>query len=380
MIRNFTFFAERPASVYKKSDPSIFIITFLLWSLGLITLYFTSAGHAVRFFDNSFHFVTRQLMSSIVGFLLLIFFAYVKPEFIRRILPAIVFGSIILCLCTFLPGIGIERNGARRWIQIPYFSTFQPSECIKFSVILFLANYFDKQADLPESQKNIFPAVFGLFVFTSVVLIQQDFSTSVFILLIGIVMFFISGSKLKWIFPVSALAIPTMALMVVLEPYRMNRIIGFLAQDSFQQSHNYQIIAAKKAISNGGIWGQGIGTGLVRVNNVPEVQSDYIFCGWVEAMGLFGVLIYFVLLGIFAFRVIKCAVSCGDRFSALCSLGFGASIVFQSLFNIAVVAGVLPSTGIPLPFFSSGGSSIVFCLAMCGFIINASRIKIVSEV
>ena len=179
-MHNYTFFTERPLQPYKKADTALIVMTMLLWGIGLVTLYICSSGFGQRAFGNSLHFVERQLISSAVGFVALFLFASLKLEAIRKMLPVIVFGAIILCLFTFIPGIGVERNGARRWLRIPYFSTFQPSEAIKFALVLFLANFFDKQEHVVlEEEKTVFPAFSGLLVFSGIVFAQQDFSTGV---------------------------------------------------------------------------------------------------------------------------------------------------------------------------------------------------------
>lgn len=378
-MHNFNFFAEKPDSIYRKSDSLFIVLVMLLWGIGMVTLQFCSANYGQRFFGNSFHFVQRQLISSLVGFVLLIFFAVADVEKLRKILPVIVLGSIVLSLLTFIPGIGVERNGARRWIKIPYFSTFQPSEALKFSMVLFLANLFDKQSKLPEEDRSVVPALVGLLVFSVIILCQQDLGTALFVMILGLSIFFVTGAKLLWFVPMAFLLIPFGLIFILTEPYRVNRIIGFIAQDSFAQSLNWQVNGSKRAITDGGLFGQGIGSGLTKLGGVPEIQSDYVFAGWAEAMGFFGVLIYLCILGLFLWRVYRICMTCGNRFASIASFGFGAVIVAQSLLNIAVVAGVVPTTGIPLPFFSSGGSSMMVTLAMCGFIINSSRIEQTDE-
>ncbi len=378
-MHNFNFFAEKPDSIYRKSDSLFIVLVMLLWGIGMVTLQFCSANYGQRFFGNSFHFVQRQLISSLVGFVLLIFFAVADVEKLRKILPVIVLGSVVLSLLTFIPGIGVERNGARRWIKIPYFSTFQPSEALKFSMVLFLANLFDKQSKLPEEDRSVVPALVGLLVFSVIILCQQDLGTALFVMILGLSIFFVTGAKLLWFVPMAFLLIPFGLIFILTEPYRVNRIIGFIAQDSFAQSLNWQINGSKRAITDGGLFGQGIGSGLTKLGGVPEIQSDYVFAGWAEAMGFFGVLIYLCILGLFLWRVYRICMTCGNRFASIASFGFGAVIVAQSLLNIAVVAGVVPTTGIPLPFFSSGGSSMMVTLAMCGFIINSSRIEQTDE-
>ena len=171
------------------------------------------------------------------------------------------------------------------------------------------------------------------------------------------------------------MAIPFLFIFITSEQYRIDRIIAFLKPDEGIHTFNYQSIAAKRAISAGGAWGSGIGVGLIQSNRIPEVQADYIFAGWAEAMGLFGVAIYFATLGVFAWRGFKTAIVCKNRFASYSAFGFVLMISAQSIVNCAVVCGALPSTGIPLPFFSLGGSSIITTLCMCGFIVNASRIN-----
>ena len=228
-------------------------------------------------------------------------------------------------------------------------------------------------------EKTVFPCVVVLIVLAGVVFMQKDFSSGVFITLIGILLFFVSGAKLVWIFPFMLLAIPSAFLMITLNPYRLQRLIGWISPDQYSSGINYQSINAKRAISAGGVWGSGIGVGLSKINSIPEVQADYIFAGWAEAMGYIGVVLYFVLLVFFAYRGYKAAFSNPDKFSALATFGCVSVIVLQSVLNTMVVCGLLPSTGINLPFFSLGGSSIIVTLAMCGFIVNASRCEKIDE-
>ena len=215
---------------------------------------------------------------------------------IRKILPAVVIGALVLCLLTFIPGIGIEKNGARRWIKMPFNFSFQPSELVKFSIVLFLANYFEKQEELDNpDDKNVFPCVIGLVVFIGIIIGQKDFSTGVFVAIIGILMFFVTGAKLKWLIPFLIIAIPAAFLMVSLEPYRLRRLIGWIRPDQFGSTVNYQSMAAKRAISSGGFWGLGLYKGTP--DSIPFVEDDFIFSAIVSYFfGLLLVVCYIVLL------------------------------------------------------------------------------------
>lgn len=369
----FKIFADKPLEKYKQCDISIVLLTFLLWGIGIFTLYVCSGNYGMRAFDDPLYFVKRQLISSVFGFLLFIVFAVVDLGVIKKFLPFFVISALILSILTFIPGIGLDRNGARRWLKLG-FLTFQPSEMVKFVIVLYLAYYFEKQSFITDVfDRTVFPAILITFVFVGIIVLQQDLSTSIFVACLAIVLFIASGSKIFWLLPVLSILIPLCIFFIFIEPYRMNRIIGFLDQDSYQQTLNYQTLAARNAISAGGFWGQGFGSGLVKINRIPEIQSDYVFAGWVESMGFCGVIAYFLLLALFAWRGIVCSISTASRFAAVASFGFTVSIVAQSVVNIAVVGGVIPTTGLPLPFFSSGGSSLLFTLAACGFLVNASR-------
>ncbi|MCR5386510.1 MAG: putative lipid II flippase FtsW [Treponema sp.] len=373
-MSEYKFIPEHSVDSYRKSDMSFIISVILMWGIGIFTLLVCSSSYAAATLNDSLYFVKRQLIASSVGFIGLLFFAVCPLDKQRKLLPLIVFAAFGLCLLTFIPGIQYERNGAHRWIKMPFF-TFQPSELVKFVIVIYLANYFDKycRKSDDDEDKTVSPAVVSLVIFVTVIFMQKDFSTGLFVLFIGLIMFYIAKAKMLWFVPFCILGIPAVILMILTEEYRVNRIAAFLNPDEFVQSYNFQSLASKRAVSTGGIWGQGIGEGLERLNNIPEVQSDYIFAGWAEAMGFIGVILYFALLIYFVIKAVKIALRCPDRFSAFGTMGCVAVIFFQSLMNVGVVCGILPTTGIPLPFFSSGGSSIIVTLCMCGFIINASR-------
>lgn len=375
MNNQFTFYAHKPEEKYHKSDIGFLISVVLLWGFGLFTLFVCSQNYASRFFGNdSFYFVKRQLACSLAGFLLFAVFMILDMKTIKKLVMIMVLTSIVLCILTFIKPFSIEKNGARRWIRLPFNFSFQPSELVKLTLVLYLASYFDKQYEIKEeNQRDVLPCV-GIFLLMVVlVLAQKDFSTSIFITIIGLLMFYVTGSKLKWFWPFLILSIPIVCIMITSEQYRVERIIGYLNPSEGTSSFNYQVIASKNAVSAGGFWGMGIGRGLSKLDSIPEVQADYIFAGWAESMGFFGVIGYLLLLCFFAWRGYKAAFNCPSRFASYGSFGCVTVIFLQSIINCMIVSGVLPSTGISLPFFSAGGSSVIIFLGMCGFILNASR-------
>ena len=373
-MNQYDFYAHKPSEKYHKSDIWFLVSVLLLWGLGMFTIFVCSQGYAARFFNNdSFYFVKRQLVCSVAGIVLFMAFLLLDMETIKKLVIYMVLITLVLCALTFIKPLSIEKNGARRWIRLPLNFTFQPSELVKFALVLYLASYFDKLSEDVSGEKDVLPCVGIFLLMVLLVLLQKDFSTSVFLTCVGILMFFVAGAKLKWLIPFLIIAIPVAIIVVTMEQYRIERIIGFLKPSEGIQSYNYQATASKATITAGGIWGAGIGKGLSKLNSIPEVQADYIFAGWTEAMGYFGVIAYLALLILFAWRGYKAAMSCPERFAAYGCFGCVSVIVVQSVVNLMVVCGLLPSTGIPLPFFSVGGSSIIITLGMCGFILNASR-------
>ncbi len=372
-------FAQRPQTT-SKFDNTLIISIILLLGLGLVTLYVSSANYAYRMFDDDLYFVKRQLIFIGISSIFAIVCAWIDLEYIRKLLPVIVIGTFVLCILPFFPVIGIERNGASRWIALPGGLTFQPSEVAKIALVLFLANILDKKHDrLNDAMATVLPCAIGIFSFVIIVFIQNDFSTAVFLLLTGFVILFVSGIKLVWFGIFAIFALPASFLFVFTKEYRVNRLIAFLRPDYDKNGVNYQVTMSKKAISDGGILGNGM-TGVDKVQGIPEVQADFVFAGWAEGMGFIGVIIYVIILSLFAWKAFSIAYSCKNRYRSIIAFGCALIIVVQSGVNCAVVSGALPATGIPLPFFSAGGSSMFLTLCLCGLLINVSRYKDNNEV
>ncbi len=373
-MSEYIFRPDRPIKNYRKSDIVFIICVLLLWGLGIYTLYICSAGIGEKFFKDKNYFFKRQLASSVLGFAGMIVFTFLDIRTIRKFAFSFAVFCIALCFIALIPGVGGNRNGASRWIVIPHLISFQPSELVKFSVVLYLAHMFDSHSnEYNESSKDVLFPFFILGLFAAVIFLQRNLSTGIFVIALGIAMFILSGAPIKWIFPVSILVIPLLVLLVLTEEYRLMRVLAFLQPDKFSLTTGYQTSASERAISGGGIWGTGITEGLEKIATIPEIQTDYIFAGWATIMGLFGVTCYFLLLLIFTLRGFKIALNCPNKFASFTAFGCTLSIFAQSIFNCGVVCGVIPTTGIPLPFFSSGGTSLIVTFCMCGFIINASH-------
>ncbi|QUK00163.2 putative lipid II flippase FtsW [Treponema pallidum] len=360
-------------NVHQERYSFVFILLVaLMVGVGFVTLYSGSVHYAQRFFRYPGYFLVRQGVSIGIGLVCLLFFTFVRLASLRKALSPLILVAFALCVCTFFPGIGSTRNGATRWIKV-FDINFQPSEFVKLVLIVFLANFFDKHREHFDTPiRSIFPPFVVSVIFVSVVFFQNDFSTAMFLLFITVVMFFIAGAPLWWFLRGIMVLAPIAVLMIVTSTNRLRRVLSFLYPDRDPLGAGYQVNAALEALMDGGLWGRGIGNGVRKIASVPEVYSDFIFVVIGEEMGFIGVCLYLMLLFAFTLTGISIALRCANRFNTFLAFGASAAIVLQSILNVAVVVRLVPATGIPLPFFSSGGSSIVVTLSLCGLIINVS--------
>lgn len=359
----------------EKIDMPFVILVLILCGLGMTTLYSGTVGYANRLFGDPLYFIKRQALNLIAGICVLFVSASVNFDAVRKRLPALLVFTIILSLMPFIPGIGISRNGASRWINLG-FSTFQPSELIKIVIVIYLAHIFAKKHDrLDEPEVSVYPAAMVTFLFTGLVYLQNDFSTAFFILLVSLSIFFLAGVSIFFFIKLCLVCIPFLLLMILSKEYRVERILSFFRPGDDPLGAGYQVNASINALREGGFWGRGLGNGIKKIASIPEVQSDFIFAVWGEEMGFIGVFLYICLLCLFAWRGFLVSMKCNDRFRSLLAFGCTVVILLQSLLNCSVVVRLLPATGIPLPFFSSGGSSLLITLCLCGCIINVSRWK-----
>lgn len=346
----------------------------LLLGLGLVTLYSGSSGFAERFFGNALYFVGKQALFVLIGLVAFLLAIWIPLDFLRKQMHVLVLGTIILCILTFFPFIGLTRNGAARWITLGPVS-FQPSELVKLVLPIYLAHLFTKKQERMDDISNtLLPPVIITVLFCALIYLQNDFSTAAFIALVSFVLFFLSGVKLRHFFLVLVLTVPLMFLLVFTREYRVMRLMSYLHPGSDPLGAGYQVNASIQTIASGGIWGKGLGLGTRKIASVPEVHSDFIFSAFCEESGFVGVVLYLAVLGFFAWRVYRSVWLGGDAFRRLLACGLGSTIILQSLMNLGVVVGLLPATGIPLPFFSAGGSSLLVTLVMAGLLVNASAI------
>ena len=352
-----------------------YLCVILLLGIGLVTLYSASYSKAARLYDNGNYFILRQAAFGAAGLAVFFLFTYISLNFVRKFITIAVFGAIALCALTMVPGIGIERYGASRWIQIGSMS-YQPSEAVKFVLPLYLAHILDKKKDnLDNFYSGVLPPVLVTGIFFTAIYIQNNFSTAVFIVFNAMVIFFLAGMRYRYFLGAAAMIIPVSALLVFTKEHRVRRLVSFIQPEWEPLGAGFQMNASRDAIVSGGFWGKGIGEGTRKLASIPEIQSDFIFSAYVEETGFIGIFLFFSLFGLFAFLGYRAAMKSETVFGRLLAAGLTTMIVTQALLNTAVVCGALPVTGIPLPFFSAGGSSLVTTLMCAGLIANVAKRK-----
>jgi cell division protein FtsW len=356
-----------------KADHLLIASVLLLTGIGLVALYSASYAFADRFFGNSLYFFSRQAVLAVFGFGLFFLVSRANLELLRLWILPMVIGTIFLCVLTFIPGIGVIKNGAARWIRLGS-STFQPSELVKLVLPFYLAHIFDKKSDKLESfSAGVLPPTLVTVLFFVLIYMQNNFSTAFFVLFNALVIFFLAGIKLRYFFAAALIFLPLSVFFVLTREHRLRRFISFLWPDFDPQGAGYQVRSSIITIGSGGFWGKGIGQGTRKIASVPEIHSDFIFASFAEEGGFFSVALIFILFFLFAFAVYRSALKNKTLFGRLLGFGLGTMIFSQILLNAAVVVGALPATGIPLPFFSAGGSSLATTLVMCGLLVNNSR-------
>ncbi|GBU29131.1 cell division protein FtsW [Treponema sp. R8-4-B8] len=347
----------------------------LLLGTGLVTLYSASYSFAARFFGEGNYFINRQLIYGAAGIVLFIFSSLINLNVLRKFILPLVILAASLCVLTFIPGIGVERYGASRWIEVGIFS-YQPSEMVKFALPLYLAHLLDKKSDnLDNFYSGVLPPVLVTGIFFGLIYRQNNFSTAIFIVINALIIFFLAGIRFRYFIAAITMIIPVSALLVFTKEYRVRRLVSFLRPQWDPLGAGFQVNASKDAIVSSGLWGRGFGEGTRKLASIPEIHSDFVFSAYVEETGFIGVLLFFALFAVFAWLGYKAALDSKTLFGKLLAAGLTTLIVSQAMLNTAVVSGAVPATGIPLPFFSAGGSSLITTMICAGLIANVARNK-----
>jgi len=367
------FDAERAQN--QKTAHLFCLCVILLFGMGLVTLYSASYSFAARFFGEGNYFIVRQIIYGAVGIVFFIISSLVNLNTLRKFILPLVIIAASLCVLTFIPGIGVERYGATRWIEFGIF-TYQPSEMVKFALPLYLAHLLDKKSDnLDNFYSGVLPPVLVTGIFFGLINRQNNFSTAIFIVINALIIFFLAGIRFRYFFAAISMIIPISALLVFTKEYRVRRLVSFLRPQWDPLGAGFQVNASKDAIVSSGLWGKGFGEGTRKLASIPEIHSDFVFSAYVEETGFIGVILFFAMFVVFAILGFRAALDSKTLFGRLLAAGLTTLIVSQAMLNTAVVSGAVPATGLPLPFFSAGGSSLITTLISAGLIANVARNK-----
>ena len=362
-----------------ETDRWLFVVTLALCLLGTVMIFSASAVTAQQQYGHSYVFVLRQAVWLVAG--LAGMFGLMRMDYHRLREPVVVYTALcvvaVLLVCTFFLD---KSHATHRWIKVGPVN-LQPSEITKLVVILYLAWFLDMKRRTATSLEfnkqdllhTILPAVAPVLVCVGLIVLQPDLGTSVDILLIMTAILFVAGLSWKWLAVGAGMAMPVLFALVMFVSYRQARLISFLHPDQDPQGAGFQLMQSLIAVGSGGFSGVGLMEGKQKLFYLPEAHTDFIYAVICEELGFLGALFVIVLFAMYGWRGLRAAFNAPDRFGSTLALGVTAMVIFQCLINFAVVLGMMPTKGIPLPFVSYGGSSLLVMLLATGVLLNVSQ-------
>lgn len=363
-------------------DFILFITVLLLLALGVTMVLSASSPSALATTGSSYTYVLKQLISAAIGIVAMLTLSKIDYKKYAGFYKIAYFVSFVVLLLVLVPGLGRTVNGARRWINLPVVSSFQPSELTKIGLIVFYAVLLTKHKD---ELKNIWKGFLKPFLILAPVIlvllgVQSHFSASVIIILVISVMMVVAGSKISHFVTFGTIGATgliggmyILAKFFNIGSFRLTRITAFMNPWADAQGSGWQVIQSLYAIGSGGLFGVGLGNSKQKYLYISEPQNDFIFAVLAEELGFIGCAIVILLFAIFIWRGIIIAMKAPDMFGSLLATGITALIGLQAIINIAVVTSSMPVTGVALPFFSYGGTSLIILLCAVGVLLNISR-------
>ena len=357
----------------KKFDLLLFITIITISLFGIIMIYSASYIWAEYKFNDPFKFVKHQGLFFIIGIIMMLITSKIPYKVYFEKANTLLLLSIILLILVIIPGIGTVRNGSRSWFGIGSFG-IQPSEFAKLTLIIFTSKYLTKnEKNLKYIKKGVLPILGIVILVFGLIMLQPDFGTGMIILVSIIGLLFVSGVDFKFFIRLGLIGLIGIVLLIAIAPYRLERILSFLNPWSDPLGSGFQIIQSLYAIGPGGLFGQGFMNSRQKHFYLPEPQTDFIFSIISEEFGFLGIIIVATLLTIIIFKGFKIAQNSGDKFAKFLAFGITFGLAFQAILNLMVVVGLIPVTGVTLPFLSYGGSSLLITLISMGVLLNISR-------
>lgn len=347
-------------------------LVLILIGLGLGFLYSASHPVSVRMFDKGYSIFLKQLIYFAVGFIAFIFGSLINHNLYRKFTKIMIFLTLIMLVFILIPGVAREVGGGKRWFSVG-FMTFQPSEIAKFVIILYLASVLsNKKEDINDFYKGVLPPLIMTGLISFLVFLENDFSTTFLILLLVFVVLYLSEVKLFTLMMLVGVGMVTSLLMVMIAPYRLKRMFAFLNPWDDPLGSGWQYIQSAKCFTLGKMFGVGIGESAQKTSALPEAHNDYIFAVISEEGGAVIAILIILLFLVISFLGFHIAKKSDNKYSFLVASGISSLVLLQAFVNIGVVIGVLPSTGITLPFISAGGTSLIIFMFMVGVLLNVS--------
>ena len=357
----------------RQFDYSLLLIVFALLSFGLAVLYSASTVNSFNNFGNTTYYILHQLTYGAgIGLVVMYILSKIDYHVWQKYLPLLIFASLLLLALVKVPGLSFSSGGATRWINIGPI-IFQPAELAKLVIIFYLASWVDKKrASLNDFYFGLLPSLLIVGLFALLILWQPDLGTMLVLLLVAFFMLLVAGIPWKYVIYSAIGGFLSIYALIKIEPYRVRRLATFFDSSLDPKGISYQINQALLAIGSGGWWGFGYGLSRQKHNYLPEVMTDSIFAVLSEELGFIRALGVIILFGFFLAKGVQIAKNAPDTFGRMTAFGITAWITLQATINIGAIAGLLPLTGIPLPFFSYGSSALIANLAAVGILLNIS--------
>jgi cell division protein FtsW len=351
-------------------DFIMFSTIMVLVAIGVVMVFSASSYSAFYTNGDSMLYLKKQGVSAIIGLIAMFFMIKIDYHRVKKYTGIIMIISVILLVIVlFCPAV----NGARRWIPLPGYS-LQPSELAKYVVVLYMAKSLEIKGEKIKSFiYGVLPYLLVTGFYAGLVLAEKNLSIATVILAVTLIILFVAGARWLHFFELLGTVFAFGVTFILVEPYRMDRLMNFRNPWAKPKTEGYQLIQSLLALGSGGIWGAGLGKSRQKCYYIPEPHTDFIFAVIGEELGLIGCTLIVILFLTLIWRGIRTAIRAKDTYGTLLAIGITSVIAIQAIINIAVVTGSMPVTGVPLPFISYGGSSLLFNLMAMGMLLNISR-------
>lgn len=362
-----------PAKKSNSMDFTLLITVLILLAIGVAMVFSASSISSQLKYDDQYFFLKSQGAYAILSIVVMLFLSRLDYRIWGKLAPLMVLISFVLLLLVFVPGVGLNLNGASRWIQIGPM-TMQPSEFAKFALVLFMAKSISNKKDkIRTFTQGVLPYIMLMGIYAVLIILEPNKSMAIIFVLIAFIMLFSAGAKI-WHLAVWGLPlIPAGIYILLKDQYSLNRITSYLDPWSDPLNTGYQAIQSLLALGSGGLFGLGLGNSRQKFFYIPEPQNDFIFSIIGEELGFIGTSTIIILFLLLIWRGMRIAMHCQDRFGSLLATGIVIMIGIQVALNIAVATVTIPTTGVSLPFISSGGTSLLFVMANMGILLNISK-------